>query len=272
VKSGHVAGIENARKFDRELERVIGFSRSASQFGHRALLLSAEGAAGRGKTSTAKHACEQRGGVLVRAREVWKGPRAMLGDIAHGLCGWHVDIHSTSELYARVAEEIVQKQIGFVVIDEADYCDRGGRCDLLNVIRDLSDDTNRPFVFLSVSRLAARFLRPTPFTETVTSRLAARIAFQAPTLKDAALLAAELLEGVTFEADLIGACLHTSGGSLRALLGLYAEVEEAAVSAGARNVSLAKAEQLRAFAGYAAISSRATAASERRRPPVATLA
>ncbi len=98
--------------------------------------------------------------------------------------------------------------------------------------RDSTRGTRRTTAFLSVSRLAARFLRPTPFTETVSNRLAARVAFTAPTLKDATLLAAELLEGVSFEPDLIAACVRASGGSLRTLLSQFAEVEAVAREAG----------------------------------------
>jgi hypothetical protein len=135
------------------------------------------------------------------------------------------------------------------------------------VIRDLSDDSNCPIVFLSVSRLAARFARPTPFTE---SRLASRVEFTAPTLKDATQVAAELVEDVTYEPGLIAACLETAGGSLRSLLALYGELEEVAKSVGVTSVSLGKAQQLRAFAGLSRIAAGrvervALSASENRR-------
>jgi hypothetical protein len=127
--------------------------------------------------------------------------------------------------------------------------------DLLNLFRDVSDETGCLIVFLSVGRLAARFLRPTPFTETITSRLAARIEFRPPNMKDAMLLASELVEGVRFEPNLVGACLSASSDSLRALLSIYAEIESAARSAGVTgNLSVEKSEQLRAFAGFAPIS------------------
>jgi hypothetical protein len=124
--------------------------------------------------------------------------------------------------------------------------------------------------FLSVSRLAARFARPTPFTETMTSRLASRVEFTAPTLKDATQVAAELVEDVTYEPGLIAACLETAGGSLRSLLALYGELEEVAKSVGVTSVSLGKAQQLRAFAGLSRIAAGrvervALSASENRR-------
>jgi DNA transposition AAA+ family ATPase len=104
---------------------VIKLSKTESQFGQRRLLISVEGAAGRGKTSAAKHFCERHGGLIVHGREIWKGVSPMLHDFAHVLCGWHLELHSTAALYARVVEEIIEKQVAFIVIDEADYCDRG---------------------------------------------------------------------------------------------------------------------------------------------------
>jgi AAA domain len=245
----------NDTRFAERLDLTIEQVRSGADYRR---LLSIEGPPASGKTASVDHACERLGGLKVRAREIWKGPRQPLYDLAYILNGWHVE-GRTPALYERVQEDIVEKRIAFIAIDEADYLDSGGRYDLLSLFRDLSDETGCPILFLSVGRLAARFLRPTPFTETITSRLAARIEFLPPSMKDATLLA-ELVEDVNLDPHLVGACLAASGGSLRALLSIYAEIERAARSAGVTgNLTLGKAEQLRAFAGLAPIAPATTA-------------
>lgn len=124
------------------------------------------GSAGSGKTTFAKAIVRQYGGVLVRARQTWTAP-SMLNDVLSAILGWHAGYYSAHQAYGKLIEQLSQEPISCLAIDEADYLDRGARHELLNVIRDVSDETeSTPIIFLSVQSLAKRLATPTPFLET----------------------------------------------------------------------------------------------------------
>lgn len=219
------------------------------------LLLLVVGPAGCGKTSFGRLIVQQHGGALVRARQTW-APASAMNDSLAAIDEFCAGYRSAHEGYRKLVQQVQEKSLSCLVLDEADYLIRGGRHDLLNIFRDLSDETGAPVVFLSVQHLAKRLAAPTAFVETVASRLAAQVRFERPTMADAALLSRELLEGVSFERDLISFLLQAAGGSVRRLISLYADVEAAARSVAVEgNLSLARCEKL----GFIARPTRAPA-------------
>jgi Cdc6-like AAA superfamily ATPase len=188
--SSKTVAIKNMRAGLEAFERV----KSRRHTGTGALFL-VVGPAGSGKTSLGKVIVEQSGGVMVRARQTWSPP-AMLNDILGAVIGGHAGYYGAFQAYTALVEELRREPVSCLVIDEADYLDRGARHELLNILRDLSDETeNTPIIFLSVQSLAKRLATPTNFTETVSSRIAAQVQFERLSLPDAGLLARELVAG-----------------------------------------------------------------------------
>ncbi len=148
-------------------------------------------------------------------------------------------------------------------IDEADYLSRNrGRHDLLDVARDIYDESGSSIIFISVTHLAKRLAAPAGYRETVTSRIGARVKFERASIADATLLARELLEGVEFDRDVVTYCVHDAAGSLRVLLNRYAEIEKLAQAAGVDRVSLATLDELRRMADMPTVDSAAKPASQ----------
>jgi DNA transposition AAA+ family ATPase len=246
---------DNAIRGSEAIERALSEKQLGPGNGRR--IVSIEGPAGTGKTAFMKRILPDHKGVMVRACETWKSPRPMLSDVAFETNGYYVAERSVHDLLVRVTEDLICREVKVLVFDEADYFESGGRFELLNLARDISDITRCLIILLSVDRLAARFARPGPYTATVTSRLAARVQFRRASLDDALLLAKGLLE-IAFEEDLIADCLARSEGSLRLLLSLFNEIEGMAIAAGINRLSLTKWRQMSALSGLPAKPERRT--------------
>lgn len=202
------------------------------------------GPAGSGKTTLAREIVSEHGGVLVRARQTWTIPQ-MLGDVLDAVSNcWGSEWHSAAFLYRTLLGELKSGTAPLLLVDEADYLARGARHDLLNTLRDLSDEAEMPIIFFSVNVLAWRLAAPTAFTETVTSRIGAQVEFRRLTISDARLLAVELLEDVELASDVLSYCLTLSGGVARRLMGLYGELEAHAKRAGERRLTMPRCLEL----------------------------
>jgi len=227
-----------------------------SQFGSVILW---KGPTGTGKTSVAELAINKWGGWYWRARQV-STIRSMLSELLTALGGCHLDyLHQrTASLYERLRNQLLEVRPALLAVDESDYLVRRiAHHDMLNVLRDLADDTGAIIIFISVTQLAQHLATPGPFLETISSRVCAQVEFKRPSLADAEILARELLEGVKFDRDLISFCLRASAGSIRPLLRLYAEIERGAKWAGlSGSLSLAKCAAL----GLGKVSPAASAA------------
>jgi DNA transposition AAA+ family ATPase len=191
------------------------------------------GGAGLGKTSLAKAIAGKKGStvVIVRACAAWRVARGMmLADVLTALnAGWGVEWHSTQFLYRQLLAEL-KRQPGVILwVDEADYLARGKRHDLLDTIRDLTDQADVRVVFSSIGSLARLLTSPSDeLLQAVTSRVGGMVEFKRASLADASRLAEELIESVRFERDVISHCHRASNGSVRVLLGLFAQFEQRA--------------------------------------------
>lgn len=226
------------------------------------------GPPGTGKTSIAEVAIRKYGGWLWCARQV-STIRWMLSDLLALIGGCHLDyLHQTTgKLYERLRKGLLEIRPALICVDEADYLIRRiAHHDLLNVLRDLTDETGAIIILISVNQLARHLATPGPFLETISSRIGNQVEFKRPSLADAGMLARELVEGVTFGRDLVSYCLRASAGSIRLLLRLYAEIEGGARRAGlSGNVSLAQVAEL--GLGRVAPTAIAAEASEKRSSP-----
>jgi len=191
------------------------------------------GGAGLGKTLLTEEILKTGDVVYVRACEAWRTSRGMmLKDVLNAVVPrWGSEWHSTEYLYRTLLDELRTRPNLILLIDEADYLARGKHHDLLNAIRDLADGAGIRVVFISINSLARLLASPTEFLEAVSSRIGGMVEFTRCSLADAALLARELIEGVIFEREVVAHCLKTSNGSIRVLLGLFAQLEQRAHAA-----------------------------------------
>jgi DNA transposition AAA+ family ATPase len=229
------------------------------------------GAAGTGKTSSAKAIAKQYHGVYFSVPEMVTG-RALISGVLDSMVGWRVELHRVEALWERLLIELERRGWPPIFFDEADRLNRTiHSCHLIEIVRDLHDEAEckSPIVLLSIGKLARHLTNATGYAAAVSTRVCASVHFEAGSLKDAKLLARELLEGVTLTDDLIADCMAQSGGSFRPLLGLYSEIEQVCRAAEIETVSLAAWEQLSTYAAPSAapsrVSKRNSGTAERRK-------
>lgn len=239
-----VQNTRNGLVFREMVEQLRVQGPACGQFGF------VEGPAGVGKTSFAKLFAEKFGAVFYSVAEL-DTSFTLLGGLDRSLNGFTSSDYGQRLWLSRLIEDLKQRHWPVILLDEADRLDRirHGVC-LLEVVRDLHDRGESPIILLSIGHLARRLANPTSdYAAAFTSRVGARVRFEAASLEDAELLARSLVEDVRLDADLLQHCVRESGGSYRPLLRLFAQIETTAKSAGIGRVSLAKWRQLASFAG-----------------------
>jgi hypothetical protein len=161
--------------------------------------------------------------------------------------GWTPEEHTIQDLYQRLVRELRGlscRTLGkepaalLTLIDEADYLVHGTSHPLLNITRDVGDESGHGIIYLSTTNhvFDRRLATPTAFTAQVSSRIIDRVNFDRPSLAQAALFAKQV-EEVTFEPDLVRWCWTASrraleGGSLARLQAIYQAIEADAKAAG----------------------------------------
>jgi|GEM_PF-1992239 len=218
-----------------------------------AMFVLVSGPAGTGKSSAARMLAKQRRGVYYSVAE-GETARSLLSGLLDPLNGWAENMPAR-QLRDYLLGELEHRHWPPLLLDEADRLDvTRNQVNLLEVVRDIHDRAHSPIVLFSIAHLARRLANPTggDYAEAFSSRVAMQIKFERASLEDCELLAERLLEGVKFAGELIAHCLTVSGGSFRPLLGLYAEIEQLAKTAGIDKIGLRKYEQLRSFAGLPA--------------------
>lgn len=197
-------------------------------------LLIVRGPAGCGKTHFWKTFIREHDGIFVRASQSWstrarmRDAQSMLRDLLKALGGYTEGVFGVHVLYQEVKNRIDQAGILLICVDEADYLN----VSLLNVLRDLADETGVGIICLSVTNLAALLASGTPYIETITSRMMRVVEFVRPNLNDALVLARQSVEGISIQRDLAAFCLRAGRGSVRGLIRIFEELETAAVNAG----------------------------------------
>jgi hypothetical protein len=203
------------------------------------------GPSGDGKTEAVTAAAEKfDGAFMIRAHQVMT-PFELLATWARQIFGCWGSERWSYRLRAELIKELKHRECKgrFTVFDEADYLARSRGHELLNIVRDIADETAHPLVLVSVSRLARRLAAASDFTAQIKSRLIGEVHFSSPSIEDAETLAQELLE-VPFDSDLIEWCLKRSGQTLRGLIRWFEKFEAAALAAKLRKVGLRQARGL----------------------------
>lgn len=212
------------------------------------------GPAGTGKSTVARNAAKQSGGICFSVRET-ETARSLYSGIVNALNGGViVELHSTQKLFERLVANLESAGWPPLLLDEADRLDRTrGGISLLEATRDIHDFTGSPIVLFSIGHLARRLANPAGgYQEAFATRAVTQIRFERADLSDAQLLAQNLLEDLQLDLDLLEYCVSVSGGSYRPMLAMFEEIDRSAKAAGIRSLGLVKWRQLFGFAGLPA--------------------
>ena len=251
MKQNVIAPTRNALLLGEILAEI-----SAHRLGHRpgsARFAVVEGPAGAGKTTAARNAAKQSGGIFFSVPEIVT-PRSLYSGIVNAANGGViVELHSTQRLLERLISDLENAAWPSIFLDEADRLDRvRGGISLLEATRDVHDFSASAIVLFSIGPLSRRLANPVGgYQEAFSSRVITRIQFERADIQDAQLLGQHLLD-VKLDADLLQHCVSASGGSYRPMLAMFEEIERIAKAAGIRSLGLGKWRQLSSFAGLPA--------------------
>ena len=211
------------------------------------------GPAGTGKSTVARNAAKQSGGICFSVRET-ETARSLYSGIVNALNGGViVELHSTQKLFERLVANLESAGWPPLLLDEADRLDRTrGGISLLEATRDIHDFTGSPIVLFSIGHLARAGESRRRLSRSVRNPRRHADSIERADLSDAQLLAQNLLEDLQLDLDLLEYCVSVSGGSYRPMLAMFEEIERSAKAAGIRSLGLVKWRQLFGFAGLPA--------------------
>jgi DNA transposition AAA+ family ATPase len=161
-------------------------------------------------------------------------PQRFLNDVFRGVLHYAGSYHGSHNTRHQIVERLKEEGRPPLIIDS---CDRLGPR-LVDIAIDIGDSSGSPIVLGGRSRLRSTLLAPaTSAMLAANSRLMGKVELKAPSLADARLLAAELVE-VEIARDLVAALHKQAGASIRSLLTMFYQVEYAARIAGTKAISM----------------------------------
>ncbi len=219
----HFVKTENYSRFTAGIEAVE--RRGAKEAG----MMLVHGAPGFGKSHVVNRWASEVGAVFLRANVDWT-PRYFLMELAKKLT---VDASGTAQqLFERLLERVVEAQTP-IVIDEAEFT-LHNKAKALEKIRDISDRAEVTVVLIGMEKIQSSIARH----KQIHGRIAQVVEFKPATLADVAHACAELAE--VDMTDALKAEVHRiSGGRMREVLNILAEVERMAGLNGLDRVDVA---------------------------------
>ncbi len=211
--------------------RFVAAVRAVEQRGAaEAGMLLLHGLPGLGKSHTADRWAVETGAVFLRAKVDWT-PRYFLRDLAATLRT--VDASGTSQaLFTRLLDHLVRTQQP-LVIDEAEFCLANG-AQVLEKIRDISDYAEITVVLIGMERIQRMLTRHGQ----IYSRIAQAVEFLPATVGDVA-YACNLLSDVPMTEAMCAEVHRLSGGRMREVLNIVANVERIALESGLARADVA---------------------------------
>jgi hypothetical protein len=186
-----------------KVENILSFTQAVYAVHHsssilnRLVVLSAP--PGFGKTKAAAHVVPSMNGIHIRVRTTWT-PGTLLQSLLKEFAV--PPKHKCDEMFEQLIE-IQEKLHRPIFFDEADYLLE--KSSLLNITRDLHDETRTTIVFIVTDEIERRFRQLEKFGK----RIVKWIKFYPCSLEDTELLASEVCE-IKVAADLL-AHLHIRG-------------------------------------------------------------
>ena len=178
-----------------------------------ACLMIVDGEPGLGKSAFSQWWAVNTKSIYLRAKKEWTPPW-MMRDLLQSL--GLIPLYSFEKMYKQarsqlmlLADEAARENRSFgVIIDEADHISRKGQ--LLETLRDLSDDLEIPFILIGMGKVRHNLTR---FPQ-VASRVGQYVAFKPIDLLETIKLA-EKSQDIAIDKDLIAFLHQTTKGRLR---------------------------------------------------------
>lgn len=204
--------------------RFVAAVRAVEQRGAaEAGMLLLHGLPGLGKSHTADRWAVETGAVFLRAKVDWS-PRYFLRDLAATLRT--VDPTGTNQqLFTRLLDHLARTQQS-LVIDEAEFCLSNG-AQVLEKIRDISDYAEITVVLIGMERIQRMLAK----YGQIHSRIAQAVEFTPATAADVH-YACNLLSEVPMSEAMCAEVYRLSGGKMRDVLNIVANVERIAKESG----------------------------------------
>jgi len=188
------------------------------------------GEPGEGKSTVVAHAANQMNGICIRARRSWT-MTSLLESIVTELNG--VPAKRRSKMEEWIERRLMEnKEQRIIFVDEADYLFNS--TDMLDVLRDIYDQTGTPVVLIGMELIARRIQENGRFARRITSW----VEFKGIDLEDARIVADTLCE-VSVSDDLIAHLHREAKANIGRIVVGLSRVERAGLASGLETVSLA---------------------------------
>jgi len=188
------------------------------------------GEPGEGKTTVVAHATNQMNGICIRARRSWT-MMSLLENIVTELNGVPAGRRSKMEdwIERRLMENKEQR---IIFVDEADYIFHS--TDMLDVLRDIYDQTGTPIVLIGMEQIARRIQENGRLARRITSW----VEFKGIDLEDARIVAEALCE-VRVSDDLIAHLHREAKANIGRIVVGLSRIERVGLASGTKTVTLA---------------------------------
>lgn len=177
------------------------------------------GKAGMGKTEAAKWYAVQTGCIYLRALSVWS-QRVMLQEICSKL--GHDPEGSIANMYKQIKSELLSST-QLIIVDETDKLVESRKWNLLEILRDLHDETGSSFVFIGEANIKNRLAKK----HRLWSRISQIVEFKAISAKEIAFLAHELAD-LNISDEVAERAVTVTGGDFRDVMVTIASLERVA--------------------------------------------
>lgn len=205
--------------------RFLGaFSNLEDRGASEACLMILDGEPGLGKSAFVSWWASQTGSVYLRSKKEWT-PQWMMEELLQSI-GVKNPAHAFKRKFSQAIEQLSHMAIQAeressqfaIVIDECDHIASSGR--MLETLRDISDLTEVPMIFVGMGKVRANFAR---FPQ-VARRISQHVEFARASERDIKALADGLCE-VAIAPDLLDLLLNRSGGFFSEIVEGLSQIE-----------------------------------------------
>jgi hypothetical protein len=199
------------------------------------ILLLWQSASGSGLSTALQEITTVAGWPLVHIRAE-PTPRTIVADMFRATHRYEDSYYGSDQTRFAVERRLAEEGQPLIVFDN---CERLTPR-MLDIVRDTGDSTGCPIALSGAPRIREiLFSSKTSLLEPVRDRVRLSVELPRPSLKDARLLASELLE-IQVDNDLIGHTFKRAGQSMRSLLAALHDIEKLALVTGLQRIGLTR--------------------------------